>query len=38
MLIDTYNFLDLGSLGRQEEGLPYPMAWIRHHDAYDGRS
>lgn len=34
LLITTYNLLDLTPLGRQEEGLPYAMAWVRHHDKY----
>ena len=34
-LIGTYNLLDLTPLGRHEEGLPHPMAWIRHHDKYE---
>ncbi len=34
LLINTYNYLDLTPLGRQEEGLPYGMAWVRHHDKY----
>lgn len=34
LLINTYNLLDLTPLGRQEEGLQYPMAWVRHHDQY----
>jgi predicted dithiol-disulfide oxidoreductase (DUF899 family) len=34
LLINTYNYLDLTPLGRQEDGLPYPMAWVRHHDRY----
>jgi len=34
ILIPTYNFLDLTPQGRDEDGLPYPMAWIRHHDRY----
>jgi predicted dithiol-disulfide oxidoreductase (DUF899 family) len=33
-LMGTYTILDFTPLGRQEEGLPFPMAWIRHHDAY----
>ena len=33
-LIGTYNFLDLVPKGRDEAGLPWPMAWIRHHDKY----
>ena len=34
-MIGTYNLLDLTPLGRHEEGLPHPMAWIRHHDRYE---
>lgn len=34
LLINTYNLLDLTPLGRQEEGLQYPMEWVRHHDQY----
>jgi predicted dithiol-disulfide oxidoreductase (DUF899 family) len=34
LLLGTYNYLDLTPLGRHEEGLPYPMAWVRHHDRY----
>ena len=34
LLIGTYNYLDLTPLGRQEEDLPYGMAWVRHHDKY----
>jgi predicted dithiol-disulfide oxidoreductase (DUF899 family) len=31
-LLNTYNFLDLRPLGRQEEdGI---MRWLRHHDRY----
>lgn len=36
MLIGTYHMLDLAPKGRDEEGLPWPMAWVRHHDRYDG--
>jgi predicted dithiol-disulfide oxidoreductase (DUF899 family) len=38
LVINTYNYLDLTPLGRQEEGLPYAMAWVRHHDKYDAPS
>ncbi len=31
----AYHFLDLVPKGRDEAGLPYPMAWVRHHDKYD---
>ena len=33
-LMATYTLLDLTPLGRHEEGLPHPMAWVRHHDRY----
>jgi predicted dithiol-disulfide oxidoreductase (DUF899 family) len=36
MLIGAYNFLDLAPKGRDEAGLSYGMAWVRHHDKYDG--
>ena len=35
MLIGAYNYLDLVPKGRDEDSLPWPMAWIRHHDRYD---
>ncbi len=34
-LMNTYNFLDLVPKGRDEDGLEYPMAWVRYHDRYD---
>ena len=34
LLTGTYNFLDLVPKGRDEDALPYSMAWIRHHDRY----
>jgi predicted dithiol-disulfide oxidoreductase (DUF899 family) len=30
----TYNLLDCVPKGRDEEGLPWPMVWVRHHDKY----
>jgi predicted dithiol-disulfide oxidoreductase (DUF899 family) len=36
ILIGAYNFLDLAPKGRDEEGLSYGMAWVRHHDRYQG--
>lgn len=30
----TYQLLDLTAKGRDEEGLPWPMAWVRRHDKY----
>lgn len=35
ILVGTYNLLDLVPKGRDEEGLPHTMAWVRHHDRYD---
>lgn len=34
ILIGAYNFLDLAPKGRDEAGLSYGMAWVRHHDKY----
>jgi predicted dithiol-disulfide oxidoreductase (DUF899 family) len=34
VMMGAYNFLDLTPKGRDEEGLPYGMAWLRHHDKY----
>lgn len=33
-MMGTYELLDLTPQGRNEDELPYPMAWIRHHDRY----
>jgi predicted dithiol-disulfide oxidoreductase (DUF899 family) len=34
ILVGTYNFLDLVPKGRDEDGLTFTMAWVRHHDRY----
>ena len=34
ILVGTYNFLDLAPKGRDEDGLAFTMAWVRHHDRY----
>jgi len=34
LFLNTYNYLDVTPLGRQEEQEPYVMAWVRHHDKY----
>jgi predicted dithiol-disulfide oxidoreductase (DUF899 family) len=34
ILVGTYNFLDLVPKGRDEDGLAFSMAWVRHHDRY----
>jgi predicted dithiol-disulfide oxidoreductase (DUF899 family) len=36
ILIGAYNLLDIAPKGRDEEGLRYGMAWVRHHDKYEG--
>ena len=36
IFIGAYNFLDIAPKGRDEAGLAWPMAWVRHHDRYDG--
>ena len=36
MLIGAYHLLDLAPKGRDEEGLKFSMAWVRHHDQYEG--
>lgn len=33
-LIGPYSYLDLVPKGRDEAGLPFTMAWVRHHDRY----
>jgi predicted dithiol-disulfide oxidoreductase (DUF899 family) len=35
MMNGAYHYLDLVPRGRDEKGLPHPMAWVRHHDRYD---
>jgi predicted dithiol-disulfide oxidoreductase (DUF899 family) len=34
ILVGAYNFLDLVPKGRDEAGLKFTMAWVRHHDKY----
>ena len=34
-VVNTYNYLDLVPKGRDEDGLYFPMAWVRHHDRYE---
>lgn len=34
LLVGAYNYLDLAPRGRDEDALPYTMAWVRHHDRY----
>jgi predicted dithiol-disulfide oxidoreductase (DUF899 family) len=36
--VGAYSYLDLVPKGRDEDSLPFTMAWVRHHDRYvDGR-
>jgi predicted dithiol-disulfide oxidoreductase (DUF899 family) len=37
-LIGTYQYLDLVPKGRDEQHLPFTMAWVRRHDEYDRTS
>jgi predicted dithiol-disulfide oxidoreductase (DUF899 family) len=30
----AYHWLDLAPMGRDEQGLSYPMEWVRRHDEY----
>jgi len=35
MLNGAYHYMDLTPKGRDEEGLPWSMAWLRRHDQYE---
>lgn len=35
ILVGAYNFLDMAPKGRDEDGLPWSMAWVRRHDEYE---
>lgn len=35
MMNGAYHLLDLVPKGRDEDGLPFPQAWVRHHDKYE---
>jgi len=35
ILLGAYNYLDLAPKGRDEDGLPFTMSWVRHHDRYE---
>ncbi|AXQ27789.1 DUF899 domain-containing protein [Solimonas sp. K1W22B-7] len=35
VMMGTYNLLDLVPRGRDEDQLPFTMAWVRHHDRYE---
>lgn len=34
-MMGSYRLIDLTPAGRDEAGLSYPMAWVRHHDRYE---
>jgi predicted dithiol-disulfide oxidoreductase (DUF899 family) len=38
MMNAAYHYLDLTPLGRHEDGLPYPMDWVRLRDQYQPAS
>ena len=39
MLLGAYNWLDMAPKGRDEDGLAFSMAWVKHHDKYvDGQA
>jgi predicted dithiol-disulfide oxidoreductase (DUF899 family) len=38
MMNAAYHYLDLTPMGRHEEGLPYPMDWVRLRDRYEAAS
>ena len=33
--VGVYHLLDIAPRGRDEDGLAFTMAWVRHHDRYD---
>jgi predicted dithiol-disulfide oxidoreductase (DUF899 family) len=35
ILVGAYNFLDFAPKGRDEDALPWSMAWVRRHDEYE---
>jgi len=35
MMNGAYHYLDLLPKGRDEDGLPFAQAWVRHHDRYE---
>jgi predicted dithiol-disulfide oxidoreductase (DUF899 family) len=37
-MVGAYVLLDLVPKGRDEDGLPFTMQWVRHHDRYDNRA
>jgi predicted dithiol-disulfide oxidoreductase (DUF899 family) len=37
-LMGIYGLLDMAPKGRNEAGLSFPMAWVRHHDRYEAQA
>jgi predicted dithiol-disulfide oxidoreductase (DUF899 family) len=35
ILLGAYNFLDMAPKGRDEDKLPWSMAWVKRHDEYE---
>lgn len=35
ILVGAYNVLDMAPKGRDEDSLPWTMAWVKRHDEYD---
>ena len=35
LMMGAYDFLDIAPKGRDEDGLPHTMDWVRHHDRYE---
>jgi predicted dithiol-disulfide oxidoreductase (DUF899 family) len=35
VMMHAYRLMELTPKGRDEDGLDYPMAWVRHHDRYE---
>lgn len=34
-IVGVYALLDMAPKGRDEDELPWPMAWVKHHDRYE---
>lgn len=34
-VLGVYALLDMAPKGREEDALPWPMAWVKHHDRYE---
>ena len=37
LMLGAYNWLDIAPKGRDEDGLEFTMAWVRHHDRYESK-